>query len=70
MNVYSIDPNYAREDNFSYLLNILKVRKVISLTNEIPLVCEPLLICRYTDDDDKFIQRAVHKFNEPICAQD
>lgn len=68
MNVYSIDPNYAREDNFSYLLNILKVRKVISLTNEIPLVCEPLLICRYTDDDDKFIQRAVHKFNEPICA--
>ena len=67
MNVYSINPYYVNEDNFSYFLDILKIKKVISLTNQIPSVCEPLLICRYTNDD-KFIKRAVHKFNEPICT--
>lgn len=75
MNVYAINPELIREDRFPYLLNILKVKRVISFIEYVPSVCEPLLIYKanydnnnYEDSVNQNIQQAVYKFNSPIYS--
>ena len=79
MNVYAINPGYIREDRLPYLLNILKVKQVISFIEYIPPICESLLIHKTDliykdtyDDYEKFvrnsIRQAVYKFNGVMCS--
>ena len=44
MNVYAINPELIREDRFPYLLNILKVKRIISFIEYVPPILESLLI--------------------------
>ena len=70
MNVYAINPELIREDRFPYLLNILKVKRIISFIEYVPSICESLLIYKANYDLDNYedsvnynIQQAVYKFN-------
>lgn len=81
MNVYAINPEFIIKDRFPYLLNILKVKQVISFIDYVPSICEPLLIyntdltykgdCN-SDDYERFVKRnvrqAVYKFNAIMCS--
>ena len=75
MNVYAINPELFKEDKLSYLLNILKIKQVISLIDECPSVLLPFLIFKAEynfDNSDECINRnlkqAVYKFIAPICS--
>jgi len=75
MNVYAINPELIIEDRLPYLLNILKVKRVISFIEYVPSICEPLLIYKanydynnYEDSVSHNIQQAVYKFNSPIYS--
>ena len=80
MNAYFLDPNDIDEGRFPFLLNILKIKKVICFADECPQICEPLLIYKskcndntelYNNDGlEKEIKNGVYKFNEPICSLD
>lgn len=75
MNVYAINPELIIEDRLPYLLNILKVKRVISFIEYVPSICESLLIYKANYDFDNYedsvnynIQQAVYKFNSPIYS--
>ena len=80
MNAYFLDPNDIDEGRFTFLLNILKIKKVICFADECPQICEPLLIYKSKCNDntefyyngglEKEIKNGVYKFNEPICSLD
>ena len=80
MNAYFLDPNDIDEGRFPFLLNILKVKKVICFADECPQICGPLLIYKSRCNDntefyyngglEKEIKNGVYKFNEPICSLD
>lgn len=80
MNVYAINPELIREDRFPYLLNILKVKRIISFIEYVPPILESLLIHKTdliykgsnVDEFEKFvnqsIRQAVYKFNAEMCT--
>lgn len=75
MNIYGINPQIIREDKFSILIKILKVKKIISFIDNYPSICEPLIIYKanidfdnYIDSLNKNIKHAVYKFCAPMCS--
>lgn len=75
MNVYAINPELFKEEKLFCLLNILKIKQVISLIEECPLVLSPFLIFKVKYDSNyseesinRNIQQAVYKFIAPICS--
>lgn len=75
MNVYFLNLEDINEDRLPFLLDILKVKKIICYTDKCPKICEPLLIynANYNeqDNDEQInmkIKQAVYKFNAPICS--
>lgn len=77
MNVYAIYPHWIKEENYPYLLNILKVQRIISLAQRHPSICESFLIYKASKHDNNYeydesfvknmIQQAVYTFIKPMC---
>jgi hypothetical protein len=74
MNVYFYNPCYLSVDKFPIFAEILKVKRVIDLTepntrnNELVKHYQPMAIyIRQDSDIEQSIRDAVYKFNEPIC---
>lgn len=74
MNVYFYNPCYLKADKFPILAEILRVKRVIDLTepntrnSDLVKLYQPMAIyIRQSSDIEQSIRDAVYKFNEPIC---
>ena len=74
MNTYFLNPFYFNAERFHILLEILKVKKIIDLTDvenrnqHISNICQSITIYdRKNTEINSAIQQAVYKFNEPMC---
>ncbi len=74
MNTYFLNPSYFNAERFHIFLDILKVNKVIDLTDltnrnhQISTLCQSLIIYdRKNTDINVAKQQAVYIFNEPMC---
>ena len=71
MNVYFMNPRYISSDNINIFLEVLKINQIINLINSesyhIPNIDSKIEIYNYfTEDKDKLLKEAVHKFISPI----
>lgn len=74
MNVYFFDPRFLKAERFPILLEILKVKRIIDLTEPntrnlelLSLYSSDAIFIRQNSEIETATKNAVYKFIEPMC---